>query len=172
MAGISAKEYNKIITDELEKFLGRSAIKNLTLEEAKTFMAHLDTLPGTHKIRIYNKAVAREAYQAMKLALAKQAERAAISSLFKAESAGAKKIGGTKLGKLIPVIGTVVAIYFIHEDAQAYGTGPAVANGIVDAIPFVGTGKVGSEVVAGGRWLDVFVGPKEVQPTAVCGDKK
>ena len=172
MADISAKEYNKIITAELEKFLGRAEIKNVTLAEAEKFMLHVESLPAKHSITIYNKAVEREAYQAMKQALAKQAERAAESSLLKAEAGGAKKIGGKKIGKLIPVVGTVVAIYFIHEDAAAYGSGPAVANGIVDAIPLVGTGKVGSEIVAGGRWLDVFVGPKEVQPTAVCDDKK
>lgn len=171
MGGISAKRYNTILREELQKFLGRNEIKNLTLDEAKAFMTHLGQLPSTHEITIYNKAVETAAYDAMKRALAKQAERAAASSLVKAEASGARKIGGRSIGKMIPVVGTVVAVYFIYDDAKVYGAGPATINGLINAIPVVGTGKVGSEIVAGGRWLDVTVGPKEVQPTSVgCGE--
>ena len=167
MAGITVQKYKAILTEELQKFVGRQEIRNLTLEEAKAFMAHLNTLPRSHPINLYNKAVEKEAYEAMKLALARQAERAAASSLLKAEASGARRLGGKKPAKAIPVVGTVVAIYCIWQDAKVYGTGPAVGNGLVTAIPLVGTGVIGSEVVAGGRWLDVIVGPKEVQPTDI-----
>jgi RHS repeat-associated protein len=143
MAGINAKEYNALVTAELKKFVGREQINNLTLDEAKAFMAHLQSLPAKNSITMYNKAVEKAAYEEMKLALAKQAAAAAESSLLKAEASGAKKVVGKKLSKAIPVVGTVTAI------------------------PLVGTGIVGSELVAGGRWLDVIVGAKQVQPTSV-----
>jgi len=167
MEGISAKEYNRIMTEELQKFLGRDAINNLTLGEAKAFMAHLNTLPANSSINIYNRAVEKQAYVAMKKALAREAELSAASSLMKAEASGARRAVGKKWGKAIPVVGSVVAIYCIWGDAKVYGAGPAIGNGLVTAIPLVGTGIVGSEMVAGGRWLDVIVGPKTVQPTAV-----
>jgi len=167
MANISAKRYNKIMTAELKRFLGRDTINDLTLSEAKSFMEHLQTLPPTNPINLYNKAVAEEAYGAMKRALAAQAEKAAASSLAAAEAAGARKAESKALGKAIPVVGTFVAIYCIWQDSRDYGLGPALVNSGVDAIPLIGTAVVGSEIVAGGRWLDVFVGPKEVRPTSV-----
>lgn len=162
LEGISAKKYNQLVSEELEKFLGKQAIKNMTVKQAEAFMSQLNNLPSTSEISIYNNAVRRAA---LKAEMTKAAERAAAISLARVEAAGAKKVGGKKLAKAIPLIGTVVAVYFIFEDAQVYGYGPAIVSGGIDAIPLVGTGKIGSEIIAGGRWLDVTVGPKEVKPS-------
>lgn len=81
---------------------------------------------------------------------------------------GAKR-GVSKVGKAIPLIGTVIVVYFIYEDSKTYGWGPAIANGAVDAIPVVGAGKLLGETIDGQRFLDVTVGPKKVRPAeAVC----
>jgi hypothetical protein len=64
----------------------------------------------------------------------------------------------------------VVAIYFIYDDSKVYGAGPAIVNGVVDAIPLVGTGKIIGELIDGRRFLDVTVGPKTVNPSETsCG---
>jgi hypothetical protein len=104
----------------------------------------------------------------MRNALKDAAEKAAASSLNRVLGAGAKK-SAAKLTKAIPLVGTVVAVYFYAEDAEAYGAGPSAVNTAVDAIPLVGTGKVIAEALCGYRFLDVTVGPKQVQPSETCG---
>ena len=165
--GISAKAYNKLVSAELEKFLGKTALKDMTLKQAEKFLLLIKNAPPESGIAVYNNAVRRAAAAAMKRGLEKAAEEAAEKSLEKVVAKGAIK-GGSKLakvGKAIPLVGTVVAIYFIYDDSKVYGAGPAIINGGVDAIPLVGTGKVIAELIAGGRFLDVTVGPKNVNPS-------
>jgi hypothetical protein len=165
--GISADKYAKAIEEELQKFLGPKAIEAMTEAEAKKFLAGLGDLPVENIVSRYNSAVKAEAI------LEAAAKKAAAASMKKAEAAGAKKLGtkagGKVIGKAIPVVGIVVTIYFISEDAEAYGWGPAIINGGVDAIPGFGTGKVIGEVIGGERVINAVVGPKqEVAPTSVC----
>jgi len=162
MSGISAKKYNKLVEAELKKFLGNKAIKDITLEEAKKFLDHVSGLKSTHPITVYNNAVRREAAKSMRIALRKAATKAAESSLEKGLAAGAK----TQLrnSKVIPIIGSFVAVYFLVDDAQVYGAGPATINTTIDAIPIVGTGKIVAEGLVGYRFLDVTVGKREIKP--------
>ena len=170
--GISADKYAKAIEEELQKFLGPKAIEELTEAQAKEFLSGLGNLPAENIIARYNAGVRREALDMLKAAT----RRAAASSMSRAEAAGAEKlgakVGGKVIGKAIPVVGIVVTIYFISEDAEAYGWGPAIINGGVDAIPGFGTGKMIGEIIGGERVIDAVVGPKqEVSPTSVCGSE-
>jgi RHS repeat-associated protein len=161
--GISAKQYNKLVSAELEKFLGKQALKDMTLAQAEQFLSRILSMPADHPISVYNNAVRRDAAEALKHGLKEAAEKAAASSLEKATASGARK-GGSKLAKGVPLVGTVVAIYFYAEDADVYGSTPALVNTAVDAIPLVGAGKLIAETYHGYRFLDVTVGPKQVQP--------
>jgi RHS repeat-associated protein len=162
--GISAKQYNRLVSAEMEKFLGKQALRDMTLKQAEQFLSHLNSLPHNHPIATYNNAVRREAALAMRKALEKAGKEAAESSLQKALNAGARR-GGGRLAKGIPLVGTVVAVYFYAEDAELYGGTAAGVNTTIDAIPFIGTGKTIAELYHGYRFLDVTVGPKAVQPS-------
>jgi len=164
LQGISAKQYNHLVSEELEKFLGKQALREMTLEQAKQFLARITALPSEHPISVYNNAVRRRAAEAMKKALEKAAKRAAERSLKKVLAAGAKR-GGAKLTKGIPLVGTVLVVYFYAQDAEAYGAVPAAVNSGIDAIPLVGTGKVIAEFYHRYTFLDVIVGKKNVQPS-------
>jgi len=167
---IKVADYNKLVSEELEKFLGKTALKDMTLKQAEQFLSQIKNTPANSSIAIYNNAVRRDAAAAMKRALEQAAEKAAAKSLEKAVATGAVK-SGTKLTKAIPLVGSVVAVYFIFDDAQVYGAVPAIVNGGVDAIPLVGTGKVLGEFSRGYRFLDVTVGPKQVQPSTTSCTK-
>ena len=162
MAGIKHKVYTQIVKEELEAFLGRTAIRDITLQQAENFLQHLNNLPSNHSVSQFNNAVRQE----MKAALEAAAQKAATRSLVRLEAAGAKK-EGRKLVKGIPVIEAVVAAYLILDDANAYGTTPAVINGVIDTIPLVGTGKILAETFHGYRFLDVAIGPVEFQASEV-----
>lgn len=164
LGGISAVKYNELVSEELEKHLGKTALKDMTLQQAKDFLARIKGLPASSPISKYNNAVRQKAAEAMKKALKDAAEKAAASSLDKVVRAGAKK-GGVKMIKAIPLVGTVVAVYFYAEDAEVYGGGPATVNSAIDAVPLLGTGKVISEALRGYRFLDVTVGPQQIQPS-------
>jgi len=172
LEGISAVRYNALVSEELEKFLGKLALKDMTLKQAEQFLARIKGLAPENPISIYNNAVRRQAAAAMQRALKEAAEEAAATSLEKVVAAGAKR-GGTKLTKAIPLVGTVVAVYFYAEDAEVYGAGPSAVNTAVDAIPLVGTAKAISEALRGYRFLDVTVGRRQVQPSETsCGKKE
>jgi RHS repeat-associated protein len=171
--GISAKAYNKLVSEELNKFLGEQALKDMTKQQAEAFLNHIVALPANNRITIYNNVVRRQAAEAMKAGLEKAALNAAESSLNRVSAAGATKAGArgsAKLSKAIPLIGTVVAVYYIVEDSKQYGVGPAFVNGTIDGTPLIGAGKVLAELYHGYRFLDVTVGPKHVSPTVGhCG---
>jgi RHS repeat-associated protein len=113
---ITGPQYTKLVSEELEKFLGKTALKDMTVKQAEQFLNQIKNAPANSPIRIYNNAVRREAATAMKKALKDAAEKAAASSLKKVVGAGAKK-SGAKLAKAIPLVGAVVAVYFYAEDA-------------------------------------------------------
>jgi hypothetical protein len=167
--GIKVLEYNKLVSEELETFLGKTALKDMTLKQAEEFLQLIKNAPPNSGIAIYNNAVRRNAAAAMKRGLEKAAEQAAQRSLERVVAAGAGK-GGSRLAKAIPLVGTVVAVYFIYDDSKVYGTGPAIINGGVDAIPLLGRGKIIGELIDGRRFLDVTVGPRKVRPSETsCG---
>jgi hypothetical protein len=111
-----------------------------------------------------------------KIFLEAATKNAAAKSMTKAESAGAEKIGsklgGKIVGKAIPVVGILVTVYFVSEDAEVYGWTPSIINAGVDMIPGFGTGKIIGEIIGGERVINALVESKqEVVPTSVCGSE-
>ncbi len=59
-----------------------------------------------------------------------------------------------RVGKMIPAVGTAIAIGFVGSDIKKKGFVKGVVNSGLDAIPFVGIGKNIIEVFAGDMLAD------------------
>lgn len=150
MKGIPHHEYTKLVKEKLEKYLGSTALKDMTLKQAREFVSQIKNAPNSSAIRIFNKAIAEEARRDMKIALKAATEKAAKEAIEEATTKGAKKAGkGAKICKAIPLIGTVVTIGFWVYDVDNKGFAGGTANSLLDAIPFFGTGKIVAEMITG-----------------------
>lgn len=118
----------------------------MTADQARDFVRHLDDLPASHLIRRFNKgvqAVADTAAKAGKLAAKVAKESGALA---KAGKLGRK---GGKLVKAIPGVGIFAAVAGWGVDGYCKGPGYGTLNSGIDAIPFVGGGKIVIELFTG-----------------------
>lgn len=76
---------------------------------------------------------------------------------------------GKRIGKLVPGLGAVLALLFLPANVYAKGVEGAVADGLTDAIPGVGTAKGVAELVSGVDMIPDLDDPRR-KPRPVCGD--
>lgn len=99
---------------------------------------------------------ARAAYKAAQAAGKEAAERAARKAAKEAAELAAEKATkrvGKKGSRLIPGIGTFVAIGFFAEDVQARGIVCGTLNSGLDATPWLGNFKAATEIASGEDWI-------------------
>jgi len=152
-AGIKHCDYNTAVIKEFETFVKDNKInpKKMTAKQAQDFVDHLKGLPATSLIKKFNKGVQ---------AAADAAEKAAKAAAKAAKLAKGARKGG-KIVKAIPGVGTVAAVLGWGVDGYCKGPVYGTVNSGVDAIPFVGMGKIVIELTITGDWIpDV----EEVQP--------
>jgi hypothetical protein len=118
----------------------------MTTDQARNFVKHLDDLPASHVIRRFNKGV-----QTVADAAAKAGKLAAKAAKESGALARAGKLGlkGGKLAKAIPGVGVFFAVAGWGVDGYCKGPGYGTLNSGIDAIPFVGGGKIVVELFTG-----------------------
>jgi RHS repeat-associated protein len=116
--GVKHSEYNKIVKEALDEFLGNQAINDMSLKQAEIFLDKIKKAPANSKIAIFNAGVAQDAADAMKEGLKIAAEKAAKKSIADAVASGAKK-SFDAVGKKAGPIGMIVGGGFLINNAQA-----------------------------------------------------
>lgn len=142
---ITHKQYNFAVIKEFEDFVNKNGInpKKMTADQAKHFVNHLKNLPASSLIKKFNKGV-QAAADAAKLA-----SKAAAKS---GKLVKAAKDGG-KLAKAIPGVGVFFAVAGWGMDGYCKGPVNGTINSGIDAIPFVGGGKILIELTITGDWI-------------------
>ena len=142
---ITHKQYNFAVIKEFENFVNKNGInpKKMTADQAKDFVNHLKNLPASSLIKKFNKGV-QAAADAAKLA-----SKAAAKS---GKLVKAAKDGG-KLAKAIPGVGVFFAVAGWGMDGYCKGPVNGTINSGIDAIPFVGGGKILIELTITGDWI-------------------
>jgi hypothetical protein len=148
MNGITHPCYTQAVKDEFTKFIKDNKLnpRKLSADAARNFLKHIDSLPDGHVISKFNKGV-RAAAEAAEKAGKLAAKLARESSMAAKAGKGARK--GGKILKAIPGIGTAMAVIGWGSDAYCKGPGYGTVNAGIDAIPFVGTGKIVTELFVG-----------------------
>ncbi len=148
MNGITHPCYTQAVKDEFTKFVKDNKLnpRKLFADAARNFLKHIDSLPDGHVISKFNKGV-RTAADAAEKAGKLAAKLARESSMAAKAGKGARK--GGKILKAIPGIGTAMAVIGWGSDAYCKGPGYGTVNAGIDAIPFVGTGKIITELFVG-----------------------
>lgn len=143
--GIHHSEYNCAVIKEFEEFVKKNGInpKKMSADQAKDFVSHLKNLPAGSVIKKFNKGV-QAAADAAKLAAKAAAKSAKIVKTAK---------GGGKLAKAIPGVGVFFAIAGWGVDGYCKGPVNGTINSGIDAIPFVGGGKILIELTITGDWI-------------------
>ena len=147
--GIHHSHYNDAVIKEFEDFIGKNGInpKKMNAEQARLFLKHLDDLPTKHLIKTFNKGV-RAAADA-----AESAGKAAAKAAAKAGKAFKVAKGSGKLAKAIPFWGAFVSAGMWGVDGYSKGAVNGTINSGIDAIPFVGAGKILIELTITGDWI-------------------
>jgi RHS repeat-associated protein len=120
---ISHKEYTGLVKQELKKFLGNKKVRQMTIEEAETFLHKIKNMPHSSKIRQFNDGVLDEAAESIARKLGRGTRHAAKSSLMRA-----LKIGARRVPRGLSLLSTVVSFAFIAEDVMANGVEKAIDN--------------------------------------------
>jgi hypothetical protein len=147
------------VIKEFEEFVKKHEInpKKMTADQAKDFVSHLKNLPAISLIKKFNKGV-QAAADAAKLAAKAAAKSAKIFKTAK---------GGGKLAKAIPGAGIFFAVAGWGGDGYCKGPVNGTINSGIDAIPFVGGGKILIELTITGDWIpdvDVAEEPEMEEP--------
>ena len=121
--GISHKEYTGLVKQELKKFLGNKRVRQMTIEEAETFLHRIKNMPHSNRIRQFNDGVLDEAAESIARKLGRGTRGAAKSSLMRA-----LKIGAKRVPRGLSLLSTVVSFAFIAEDVMANGVEKAIDN--------------------------------------------
>jgi len=179
--GISHYKYNEAVEEEAKKIFGNKNLKEVTEEEAKQFLEHIksrkDCLIGKFNAGVREEAekALRDAEKAagkqLKKNVDKNADKCIDRQFEKAadrlEKAVDKKVDKAiekksvkkaedgvfkKIGKKVPLIGTIITVWFWSEDVEAKGLVGGTANSAMDAIPFFSWGKMGVEFFTG-PWI-------------------
>jgi RHS repeat-associated protein len=153
--GIKHCDYNTAVIKEFEEFVSKNKInpKKMTADQARDFVNHLKNLPASSLIKKFNKGV-QAAADAAKLA-AKAAAKS--GKLVKAAK------GGGKLAKAIPGVGFFFAVAGWGVDGYCKGPVNGTINSGIDAIPFVGGGKILIELTITGDWIPDTEAVEEVE---------
>ena len=114
--GIKHPRYTQILREELDRYVGEKALKEMTLAEAKNFLRQVKSLPRNHEISRFNRGVQTEANWAarrVRIQLRAATLRAAGSSLQRAFQAGATvaKRGAKVAGVIITAAFFAQAVY-------------------------------------------------------------
>ena len=127
----------------------------MSADEAKEFVKRIKKAPPKSTIRRFNQAVKADANKALREATelaekkaSQKAEKCVAKGAAKAAKKGAGKIG-QRVVKAIPVVGTVLTVWFWADDIEAKGFVNGTANSALDATPFVGLAKFGVELITG-----------------------
>jgi hypothetical protein len=115
----------------------------MTADQAKDFVSHLKNMPASSLIKKFNKGV-QAAADAAKLASKAAAKSGKIVKAAK---------GGGKLAKAIPGVGIFFAVAGWGVDGYCKGPVYGTVNSGIDAIPFVGGGKILIELTITGDWI-------------------
>jgi hypothetical protein len=98
-------------------------------------------------------SAANKSLQGRKIVREAAEESAAVASKHGGQGI-LKTIGKvTKLGKVVPFVGTVVSGLFWADDVDAKGLGPGTVNTAIDGIPIVGAAKTINELSSGHDWI-------------------
>ena len=135
---ITHSRYTELVEQELKEFLGGKEIKDMELEEARAFMAHLGSLPSNHGISIFNAGVEAEV-QAAAEAAAKGMTQRLINAMVRASRgtvskltaeggvlAAAKGVGETAAKRAGTVITVGISLWSISDTMGQEGLGNAL----------------------------------------------
>ncbi len=127
LGGISHKEYNRLVRQELEKFLGHRNFRRMTLEQAEEFLHKIKNMPKNSSIRMFNDGVFDEAAESIVGKLGRGTRSAAKHSLMRALGVGARRIP-----RGISFLLTAVQVAYFADDALEHGYKKAIDNYVRD----------------------------------------
>ena len=136
LGNISHAQYTGLVREELQKFLGKKKLRQMTVEEAETFLHKIKNMPMGSRIRLFNEGIINEAAESMVKKLGKGTVRSAATSLRKALGIGARRIP-----RGIAVALTVAEFAYYADDALEHGWKKALDNYVRD------TGREADEMV-------------------------
>jgi RHS repeat-associated protein len=147
---VSHPKYTRLLREELEKFLGKKKLSDMTPGDAKRFLEHIKSKGGD--IGNYLKGVRKEAADALKKGLDKIAKKG-VGRAGKSAESTLKRLLRKGKGALPLCSGLIVTGFFLPGQIEAKGLGGAAVDEALDSVPILEWIKTLSEIITGEDWI-------------------